>query len=695
MAEHLELTPERDFEVKIVKSVGEVRHSNVFLGEIPSKLYDEDELKQFLVEQLRKSIGERGQLMDNIERWQDRYSVPSAKEPKNFPFANASNLTMPVIKEAVNILFSSLAQTVITPRPRWILKDLSIDWEPFKKLIEKFLDLASERDFKYDAVLETIILEGVKMGTAVYEIGYEHIERNIYIYSEDGKKAEKRKVTVRSSPQIWPIPLEDWFIRFNEEDEQEAIWTAKRLRFNDLQMKDRVNSGLFDAEAVEKILELGGDTDEEGPESNRADNQDTEPTIREDHEVFECWPYWNLKDGDDNETLIRVYLHLKSETILGVKFNPYWHGMRPFGKFIFFPMEHQFYGEGMCSMLEDLQEEISTTHNQRMDNSSIVNVSMFKQRRGSRALKSGEPLFTGKIIEVPEMSDLERMPLGDVAPSTVQNEAITRQIVERLSGTSEANSRGTPVTRTTAGAQMALLQEQAKRVDQTIRSLRGLIGFSGNMILSLYMQFGAGDRPIRWFGKRDGEVIIGLLKLPKPASELGIGLHAAAPTSTSNKEVQQQSKLALFNLLNSMYEKFLNLTQFLAPDALPEVAGAMVSAAKRFMLDTLESFDVSSPEEVLAGLSALERVLPPPEDMGGMESSEQTAATAKIFDELDRLETILRATPGDGSGSNRTTAPRKQLREFRGEEGSTPSNGASTGTARAPSGSIFGEPGGG
>jgi hypothetical protein len=103
----------------------------------------------------------------------------------------------------------------------------------------------------------------------------------------------------------------------------------------------------------------------------------------------------------------------------------------------------------------------------------------------------------------------------------------------------------------------------------------------------------------------------------------------------------------MFNLLNSMYQQLIPLAgQLTDPQQLAPVVREMISGAKRFMEDTLESFEVSNPDEVLSALTLLEQILPNARDLGGLENFEREEATTQILNNLSRVEGLLREAEG-------------------------------------------------
>jgi hypothetical protein len=324
-------------------------------------------------------------------------------------------------------------------------------------------------------------------------------------------------------------------------------------------------------------------------------------------------------------------------------------------------------------MLEDIQDEISDKHNKRSDNAAMANLKMLLKRKMVKGIMPGDPLYTGKVIEVNDIwNDVREFQMAEIYPSTINEEQISRQYADRLAGYSEAVSGSAmPVTRTTASAQLALLQEQAKRIDLSVRNVRRGMNEIGWHATHIYFQFGTNGKAIAWLGRKSGLAVEGVFKLPRRVHELGLALTVSTPTSLQNRQVKRENSIALFNLLSQMYERMLPFVQHLAPERMGEVAKAMAQGASRFLEDVLETFEVTDPDDLLAGLTVLEKVLPTPEDLGGLESYRRGAESVEIVDQLRRMEDLLgeandSRTRGDGVPSSsrygRRVAPPQGIR---------------------------------
>lgn len=618
-------------------------------------------LHEFIRTEVRLCEQERAELIDRVARWKEVYMAPPADEPKHFPIFNSSNLTIPVVKEIVNTICAQIVQATLTAKPFWVLKDLAAEWEPFVDDVERFLDVAAKRDIHLDDAAIEWLIEGVKMGTSIMEVGHEVDVRNNYRYTADGKSVYKDKIVMRDGVVTKNVGIENFWIRAHETDIQLAEWCGRMLWLSEHDLK--VAESQKKMFGVEHVISRAAGRKGSEPQEKMNEIQKLNTSRKNLHRVLVMYISFDV-DGDGRKEQLKVYYAVDADFILSVQFHPYWHGKRPFVKFTYFPIEGRFYGDGLCSMLEDIQLGISDKHNKRADNETMANLKMFLKRKMVTGLMPGDPLYTGKIIEVNDIwNDLRELQMAEIYPSTIQEEQILRQYANSLSGHGEAQAGSAmPVTRTTAAAQIALLQEQSKRIDLTVRSARTGLGEVGWHAIMLYYQFGTNGKAVAWMGQK-GLLVDGVFKLPRRVLELGSAISVNTPTSLQNRQVKRENALALFNLMVQLYQQMLPFVQHLAPERMPEVAHAMARGANRFMEDVLETFEVNDPEDLLAGITLLQKVLPAPEDLGGLESFRRGEESAAITDQLRRLEDLLSEadasrTRGEGV-SDRSRAPRR------------------------------------
>lgn len=626
-----------------------------------------ERLGEFIDQELNLCESERWPMMARMARWKEAYIAPLPDGPKNFPIPNSSNLTVPLIKEHVHTLVGQLVQSTIAQRPYVTFKDLAWEWTDYVDLLERFLDTAADRDLDYEESCILWIIESAILGTSIMEVPYEVDERSVYRYTVDGKRTFKTNVIFQDGPTVKHVPIGSFWIRMDERDPQKARWCAKRLQLSEMELLEKEAQGKF--YGVRKILDFYAKPEDDEKVADRAFTGARNDLIRqaEDEalkqkpimpsklEIFEIYISYDI-DGDGRFEELRLYYHRDSRNFVGRQFLPYWSGQRGFIKLGYFPRIDRFYDEGIAEMLEQIQIAVSAIVNRRADNATMANLKMILKRKILRSLMPGDPLYTGKIIEVNDIyNDVREFSMSEIYPSTVSEEQILRGLADRLSGINEgAQGAAMPVTRTTAAAQLALLQEQRNRIGLSITKIRKGQRKIFQLAFWHYNQFGTNSKGLLWMGEK-GRIVDAIFRLPRRVKELIQAIDISVPTSLQNKQVKRENAIAVFNLMVQLYKEMLPLVQALAPNALGEVVGGMVKSARHFMQEVLETFDVSDPDAVLTGIASLERILPAPENLGGMAAHDGRAETAQILDGLSRVEGILREAEAARDGNGRVS----------------------------------------
>ena len=663
---------------------------------IPASLLSDgtrDELANFLAEQIDEAKKERQDFITKLARWKKAYKAPLADKPKNYPIHNASNLTTAVIKEAVNTIVAKVIQATTTAKPRWIFQDLAAEWDPFVNILERFMTLAADRDMKVEPAMIDAITEMCKLGTSILSEEWDVDERKVFNYTADGKSVYPRKITKRDGPLLSHIPLQKFWIRFTEKDIQSARWCGTELWMSEKELTAKANQGKF--HSISKILIADEDTQLEDPvDESQEKIEKTIPTERKRFQIFRLYVAYDIDDDGNFEELL-LYYHRDTNTIIGDFFNPYWHMKRPFIKMGYFPVDDRFYDEGLCEMLEGLQAAISSWVNRRADNATLANLKMFIKRKMSRGINPGDPLYAGKVIEVNDIhQDIREFTMSEIYPSTVNEEQLLQNRANRISGLSDAaTGASAPVTRTTAAAQLALLQEAAGRIDLTVKSVRTAWDEIGELGIQLYFQHGTQAKGLAWLGE-EGRVADAVFRLPRRANELGFAIRAQTPTSLTNKQVQRETKLQIFQLLREAHESILPLAAQFAPESLPEIARGLISGTRKFLTDALETFDETDPESILASLSVLEKVLPQGPNFGGVGFDARRVETDKLLGDLSRVDSILREaeTIRDSLSTVRSDGEQRRLSAppgvLPGDIGSFGPGGESPGSEQGGNGAL-------
>lgn len=647
--------------------------------EVEMKEEAEKRLAQYLDFEISAARGERWEFINRLARFKEKYRTKFPEFPKDWPIANASQIVIPVIKTAVHTLSARIYQTIMAAEPPAAIRTEDPAFQDFAFDYEKFLEVYCDERLDLPEVLDGWVTELIKLGTGVLEVTTKLDRRATVEYDAISGEYRKRALESFSGPILYHVPLEDFWIRPAYQNPDSAPWCGKEIRLSWSQIKDMAISGDLDPEKIDDIWKYSGQGDLDVPQTikTQEDIEKLRPQARSTYSLFELSVRWDV-DGDGNDEELMVYYHQPSRTLLRRKFSGFRRRPWKIGRFI--PIEHWFYGEGMCEILEHLQEEISTIHNQRIDNATIANLRIILVARLIKGLRPGDRLWSGKVVRVQDVkADVGTLQLGDVYPSTVANETISNQYVERVSGIGEtATGTAQPVSRTTATAQLALLEELNRRFDKVVKGLRRTLRGVYRDLTDLFFQMGTGGLAEEWLGMQRGPRLEQYLMLPSDLLKRKVKIQVLATRSTVNREVEFQSQLAVWNLLNQMWQQVLTTTSTLGPQAqavIPLLAHEFVKAVKPVMKKVMQYADAPNPEEAISVLAVLEKLLPAPEDMGGMgpaQASEDSAAMVRLLQER---------TAASIGGQSRA-----------GGEPPSPNGNGGVGTPRTPSGPAL--PGG-
>jgi hypothetical protein len=600
--------------------------------EVPIKEDQEQRLIQYIMSELSAAQSERSSYLRDFARWKLKYRTKFPEFPKDWPLANSSQITVPIIKTAVQTLTGRVFQTIMAAEPMLAIRTKNPDYQDFSIAYEDFLGLYNTERLDLENVLDTVITESIKLGTSVVEVTTLKDKRPVMNYDPTTRQYTKEIKEIYNGPVVHHFPIEDFWCRVGFQEIQKMPWCGKELRLSWSTIKDMAASGELNPDDIDKIWRLPenpGDKPEPLTVEEKIENR--EPYDWQEYRIFELSVKWDV-DGDGLDEELMLYFHWESRTLLRRKFNTFRNGRRPWIVFRYIRVEHRFFGEGMCEILEHLQEEISTIHNQRIDNATVANLQIILVKKLIRGLSPGDRLWSGKIVKA-NQEDVGTLRLGEIYPSTVENENIAKSYAAELSGIGEsATGQAQPVTRTTATAQLSLLEELNRRFDKPVKSYRKSIREIGVHCSDLFVDYGTAGLATDWLGDERGSQVEAGLSDPNTFKPGNARVAIVSTKSSVNREVEFQSAIAVMNLVVQTGEQMLQLAQSFSQDpvALGGLAHALVDAIKGPWKKVMQYSDASNVDEAIAVLAVLQRILPAPEDMGGMAAAqtEQAAALA-------------------------------------------------------------------
>ena len=385
-------------------------------------------------------------------------------------------------------------------------------------------------------------------------------------YLEDEIQVLLRKDHVSyEAPRIHLIDPMDFVAPFKGgSDVQRLPWLVQRLHYSENDLRRKVSQGRFYEEAVKRLLgelpAIPNDPQAPGQEldavqsSSEGVQQDPGSSVLDgQYEVYERYCLRDMdEDGFEEEVVIWVSPQLPGE-ILGWDYldNIVHHGRRPYvvGRYLRLP--NRFYGLSFPRVVRDVQDEINTMHNQRVDAGTIQNTPMgffrasMTWRPDTTRIKPGT--WTG--VDNPQQDIF--IPQWNGSPVFGQNEeSLLYQYFERLTGLTDLALGRQPnrvgATRTASGT-AALLSEAGLRFKTSMEAFQRFWTEIFEHVLALDQQYLPPGKEFRVTGR--------LPEVIKLASREDIAgkydLRLAATSETLNKAVLREDATVKLNLVSN------------------------------------------------------------------------------------------------------------------------------------------------
>lgn len=567
-----------------------------------------EDVKNWIDEEVRRAEADRSDYDASIIAWRDLYDANPESEIKNFPWENASNIVVPVVATAVDAVLARLVNSVFGAKRIWLAKAKSPKWREAADPITKFLDYVQENVLKFYRSFRRWMLSVLKIGTGVGKLTWEKKWRKI-VYMSNGTRTEEIVLT-HDGPRFHTILPENFLFSsdlLHTGNIQECSWVGERADYTWKDLKEMELSSIF--KDVDRIKETKATTPTEA-QSRAEQVTGVVPSERSTYRIYEIWFSWPV---DDNGTLAEFVMNieLETKTVLRFVYNFFRHQERPYHMLVYQPREDSPLGIGLAEMLADVQEEVTTIHNQRIDNATIANTKVFKRRR--QATVVDEEIYPGAFLTVDEPDDIMEMDLGTEHSTLLQEELHSNSIGERRTGVSdytvgrESSAIG---SRATATSTMALIREGNKRFQMVIRDIKDVLSDLAHQLLMLYQQF-APDRTIMYemMSEEDAQIVKKYFTLPPEHTRASVQLDVDALSETNNKELQQQTMLQLMGIVQQFYTGLFEAMQVAvqpeAPQQLRALAIQGAETGSSIFERLLEAMDIQDADYLTPDIQAI------------------------------------------------------------------------------------------
>lgn len=564
-----------------------------------------DRLTMWLDDEIGKCLSEKGPLIADWERWQEDYWATPAPGPKNFPFERAAKIIIPLTAIAVEAVYSRLLNTIFSVKPFWSIRPRALPWADAAPWVEKWLqtEVENEKSLNMYGFASHSLMEFTKLGTGIAKTGYEKEVRKSLRQLPNGRE-EAIWTETKNGASVHYVPLANFLMRLSETDPNDAVWVGEQHDFSWSQLKRMALSGRMDPDEVEKLKAHYASTrvQEQGDAAGYQDTVDelmhAEPLWNDKFNIEEIWCSFDV-DGDNIDEELVIDYHRPSRTLLSVRYNWYADLHRPYRIGQFIPVEGRWMGIGIGKQNEQFQEEITTIHRQRLDNATLANMRMLKVKRGL-GYGADEPIFPGKMWFVNDYRDVEPFQMSEVYPSSFANEQSAQFYSDKRTGVNDVMlgvpQQGTPGTATDM---LTRLAEGNKKFDMVLKNVRRWYGLVGQDVLANFQQFGDQDR--HWLVlDKHGKHVEEVLRMPQQMVMQGAIVELTVTDSITNRQVEQQQWMGLFQIITNYYQQVIQLSMILQnPEITARLAERALSASDFAAKRLFESFAIVDYEPLL------------------------------------------------------------------------------------------------
>lgn len=559
---------------------------------------EDKDIVELIYDCLDKAEKNQRPYLERFKRYYELYRNYIAEENKR---EHGANLFIPYTFEAVETIAPRLVTAIFNNRPYMTAVPLSNTAYENARNMEMLLDYQAEKYLDPVLFFTMVFKNTLKYGTSIVKTTWKFTEKTIRVnkYEKNPKlsalmqrKVDTEKVVTYNAPYMEIVPLEDFFFDPSASDLESARFVIHRY-YEDIDIiKEKVEDGTYKAkkEDIEKLSEesfhYSENTFSSAQRVDGVTGGDSKPEGMA--EILEFW-------GDD------CVIKVAGDIILDIDYNPFFHGERPFVRFLDYPVANEFYGIGEVEVIESLQEELNTTRSQRLDNVTMVINNMWKVVRNSNIDPNQLISRPNGIVEVEDPDDLTPLTVPDVTEAGYREEQIIKDDIDRTTGVNDYTRGGNPARRETATTASLLSESANERFKLKIRLLeKTSFKQVGYQLVALNQQFITEDVEVRLFDKTkpmeqnytNPETV--KLSPQDIAGQFDLIPCGSTTEPLANKELRQTQITQLYNTMGQ--SEYINQPEFLT---------AVLEAFDFKNVDKLILQQPPMPEQPMAGMEGM------------------------------------------------------------------------------------------
>lgn len=652
-----------------------------FIQEPSLDIFANEENKQLLIDYIARELEETStnagrdkRISRNTVIKRQREARPES-ETKDFPWPNASNIVPPVSLQNINVITTKILNSMNGKKPLFKYETNDPKFKNHSDALTRHVQKQVEDPNGIDLYpkLWDVIYDCVSFGTQFAKVPYTVKEMKFNRKSETNG-VERVKRIIKSTPEVVPLPFEDFLTRPEWADLQTAPWCGARYYKYAHELRALQAQGFY--QNVELVLSEQTGFDDEKKET--MDLQGIEPTDSNDpvnylYAIYEVNVFWDADEDGVAEDLI-IHIEKESKTILRAEYNEL--GIRDYVRLPYINIPTALYGLGVGDIVMDSQIEAEALHNMRVNNQQLA-MAPFVVTSDATNFKS-QALTPGKILRTPiPKEDVVVHKLPDVSGSVMAAEALVIDQASKATGVSDVLSGRDPGGSNRVGA--TGVQFLGGQSNGYLDSISSQFNHAFNMIPMLILFQNVKNYALldlTDMSEADQLLLNEVYSMNVEDIPSKFKFKARLAKIEDSKAAKQGEALNLFQLYMAYGDKIGQLASYMSDPNLqnaPQVMETMQTyyvGLTKLMNKVLEGFDEDNVGDYLPFIADLELMLSQQDVLRqqGVNAVEQSSAQAQAGGVDGTLS-------NDGLGGGSTDAPQEDT------------TGGAQGTGEVPEGS--------
>ena len=460
--------------------------------------------------------------MLNLWRYAERLSIctKGKRNPESDPFPNCANVKTMVLAMTVELLHAKLFPTVYNDELTYWIPQEKADIDTAEN-VSKFMKWAL-RSMKFvgivDDAVKNLILEGTCVTKTRWEEEWKWIQRRMKKKEVIANKLKNiilnmmgRKIEKKVTEDDWDItydykkfencvvdvlPLEDVGFPVHavpgaDETKLRHIWHRTHPFIGDL--KDKADMGWFiNVDKIDNFCTTEAATGTEKAKMDAEGVKDSTAAIAEAPlQLIEWYGRYNIPGKGRIECIF--WVEKRSKTFLGGMplLNISRINKRPFTIGQLIKRTNRMYGKGIGDFIKELEKEMNSIHNQRLDAGTMSIVPMGVYRAASGLTPEEIQIRPGLWIPMDDVNDAKWLVMPNNVMVSFQEEKMIMEQVEKIASVGSYQSgqeSGINRSRSTARGTLAIIQQGDQRFITLAKRIQVFLAKILTSILQQYQE---------------------------------------------------------------------------------------------------------------------------------------------------------------------------------------------------------------